>query len=164
MNRIDDNDIPARLQHVILTSLTIHPKSVWLCSSHAEATRVQQVVSEWLNNNEFVGHRTWVLTSLGNEIDEFKQSPQGHLFVGGRFDGMDFNADECRLVIVKTLPRAINIQEEFISAYLRDAGFMRKRLNQRTVRKTTLASTYLRTGASQPILVANPIGMAFLRT
>jgi hypothetical protein len=46
---------------------------------------------------------------------------------------MDFNADECRLVIVKTLPRAINTQEEFISAYLRDSGFMRRRLNQRIV-------------------------------
>src|SRR5260370_33939396 len=46
---------------------------------------------------------------------------------------MDFNADECRLVIVKTLPRAINTQEDFISAYLRDSGFMRRRLNQRIV-------------------------------
>ncbi len=46
---------------------------------------------------------------------------------------MDFSADECRLVVVKTLPRAVNIQEEFISAYLRDSGFMRRRLNQRIV-------------------------------
>ena len=46
---------------------------------------------------------------------------------------MDFKADECRLVVLTTLPRAINAQEEFISAYLRDAGFMRRRLNQRVV-------------------------------
>ncbi len=133
MNRIDDEDIPSRLQAVILAALRIHPKSVWLCSSHAEANKVQQIVSNWLNANGLVGQPTWVLTSLGNEIDVFKQSPQGHLFVGGRFDGMDFDADECRLVVVKTLPRAINTQEEFISAYLRDSGFMRRRLNQRIV-------------------------------
>ena len=46
---------------------------------------------------------------------------------------MDFNGDECRMVILTTLPRAINTQEEFISAYLRDSGFMRDRLNQRVV-------------------------------
>lgn len=46
---------------------------------------------------------------------------------------MDFRGDECRLVVLTTLPRAINAQEEFISAYLRDAGFMRRRLNQRIV-------------------------------
>jgi len=55
------------------------------------------------------------------------------MFVGGRFDGMDFEGDECRTVVVTTLPRAINLQEEFISAYLRDSGFMRRRLNQRIV-------------------------------
>ena len=133
MNRIEDEDIPRRLQIVILAALRIHPKSVWLCSSQAEASKVQQLVSDWLNANGIVGHPTWLLTSLGNEIDDFKQSPQGHLFVGGRFDGMDFSADECRLVVVKTIPRAINTQEEFISAYLRDSGFMRRRLNQRIV-------------------------------
>lgn len=133
MNRIDDEDIPTRLQAVIIEALQIHPKSVWLCASQAEATRVEQIVAAWLNANGLVGHPTWVLTSLGNEIDEFKRATRGHLFVGGRFDGMDFNADECRLVVLKTLPRAINTQEEFISAYLRDSGFMRRRLNQRIV-------------------------------
>ena len=62
-----------------------------------------------------------------------RKSVQGHLFVAGRFDGMDFNADECRLVIIPNLPRAINAQEEFISANLHDASFMKKRLNQRIV-------------------------------
>jgi hypothetical protein len=55
------------------------------------------------------------------------------LIVGGRFDGLDFNADECRLVVVKRLPRAVNIQEDLISAYLRHSGVMRRRLNQRIV-------------------------------
>lgn len=133
MNRIDDEDIPHRLAAVIFTALKIHPKSVWLCSSQFEATKVQHIILTWLEANGFKGHPSWLLTSLGGEIDEFKRSAQGHLFVGGRFDGMDFSADECRLVIVKTLPRAINTQEEFIAAYLRDSGFMRRRLNQRIV-------------------------------
>src|SRR5690606_17655184 len=59
--------------------------------------------------------------------------PAGHLFVAGRFDGMDFKDDECRIVVITTLPRAINLQEEFITSYLRDAGFMRRRLNQRII-------------------------------
>lgn len=133
MNRVEDKDIPLRLEAVILATLRIHPKSVWLCSSRADATRFQAAVREWLQSNGLVGHPTWVLTPLGDEIDQFKQSPKGHLFVAGRFDGMDFDADECRLVTVVTLPRAINIQEQFVSAYLRDSGFMKSRLNQRIV-------------------------------
>src|SRR6266699_3816297 len=133
MNRIAEEDIPSRFEHAILAALRIHPKSVWLCSSKDDARRFKQVVSEWLNKHGLVGHPTWTLTPEGDEIDAFKQAPQGHLFVAGRFDGMDFLADECRLVIITTLPRAVNLQEEFITAYLRDAGFMRRRLNQRIV-------------------------------
>ncbi|SFI42590.1 Rad3-related DNA helicase [Tindallia magadiensis] len=133
MNRIDDSDLPERLQVAILESLKVHPKSVWLCSSKREAQNYRDVVSEWLEINGFTKHPTWMLTNLGDEIERFKNSEKGHLFVAGRFDGMDFNADECRLVILATLPRAINIQEEFFCAYLRDSGFMFKRLNQRII-------------------------------
>jgi len=133
MNHSSAEDIPPRLEAVILAALRIHPKSVWLCSSRAEAIRLRKSVSKGLQSEGFVGHRTWLLTPLGDEIDEFKRSPRGHLFVAGRFDGMDFSAEECRLVVVTTLPRAINTQEEFISAYLRDSGFMKSRLNHRIV-------------------------------
>src|ERR1700739_1138460 len=133
MNRLEDSDIPARLGRAIFTALWLRPKSVWLCSSMADAKKFKEAVSEWLNKNGFVGHPTWILSPLGDEIDAFKAAPTGHLFVAGRFDGMDFKADECRLVVITTLPRAINAQEEFITAYLRDAGFMRRRLNSRII-------------------------------
>lgn len=133
MNRIDDQDISERLQTTILTSLKKCPKSVWICTSKAEAEKFKQIVPAWLNDNGFVGHQTWLLSSLGDEIEQFKSAKSGHLFVAGRFDGMDFQGDECRLVVLATLPRAINIQEEFLCAYLRDAGFMKKRLNQRII-------------------------------
>jgi hypothetical protein len=133
MNRIEDEDIPNRLGAAILAALRLQPKSVWLCSSEADARKYQNAVSTWLKLNGLGKHPTWLLTPLGDEIDQFKASAKGHLFVAGRFDGMDFQADECRLVILTTLPRAINAQEEFISAHLRDSGFMLRRLNQRIV-------------------------------
>ena len=133
MNRLDEGDIPHRLGAAILTAIRIHPKSVWLCSSVDMATKFQKIVIEWLESHQIEGHPSWILTPEGDEIDDFKRSETGHLFVGGRFDGMDFNGEECRMVILTTLPRAINTQEEFISAYVRDSGFMRERLNQRVI-------------------------------
>jgi hypothetical protein len=99
MNRIEE-DLPLRLQAAIITALRKCPKSVWLCTSKAKAEEMKEIISEWLNKNGFVGHQTWVLSSLGDEIDHFKQAQEGHLFVGGRFDGMDFQGDECRLVVL----------------------------------------------------------------
>ena len=130
INRIEDANIPERLQAAILTVLRNCPKSVWLCTSKIKAQKFRQIVSEWLGKKGLVG-QSWLLSSLGDEIDQFKKADSGHLFVAGRFDGMDFKGNECRLVVLTTLPKAINIQEEFLCAYLRDAGFMKRRLNQR---------------------------------
>ena len=62
MNRLEEqeSDIPHRLEVALLTVLKIHPKSVWLCSSQAEAEKYRNVVSQWLNGNGLVGHPTWL--------------------------------------------------------------------------------------------------------
>jgi hypothetical protein len=131
LNPDDPATIPGRLDAVMLAALRIQPKSLWLCSSKSDAERFQQAVTAWLGANGLASGPSWLLSSLGDELDRFKSAAAGHLFVAGRFDGMDFNADECRLVVLATQPRAINPQEAFAADYLRDAGFMMQRLNQR---------------------------------
>ena len=133
MNRIEDADIPDRIGKAILTALTIHPKSVWLCSSRADAEKYKSAVSTWLNKHGFVGHPTWLLSSLGDGWTEFKASPQGHLFVAGRFNGMDFRANECRLVVVTTLPELLMCRKSSSARTFGIQDFMRRRLNQRLV-------------------------------
>jgi tetratricopeptide (TPR) repeat protein len=133
LNTSEHKTIPDRMGKVLLAALAGLPKSVWLCASKNDAVGWRQGFTAWLNDHSHVNEPTWLLTSLGNEIDQFKAAAAGHLFVGGRFDGMDFKADECRLVVLATLPRAINLQEEFYTAYLRDAGFMLRRRNQRII-------------------------------
>ena len=122
-----------RIESVFKVAIKRQPKSVWLCSSRLEATELKESTERWLDDNGFGDHQVWLLTSEGDEIEEFSQASAGHLFVAGRFDGMDFSGDECRLVILTSLPRSVNIQEEFISAYLRDSQFMKSRTNQRIV-------------------------------
>ena len=133
MNRSQENDLVDGVGPVIFAGLRRQPKSVWLCSSRDEALKLMETVREWLEDEDLKNQPMWLLTSEGDEIDRFKKSPSGHLFVAGRFDGMDFRGDECRLVILTTLPRAVNIQEEFLSAYLRDLDFIKPRTNQRIV-------------------------------
>lgn len=133
MNRAHDKDLVDDVGPVISAALRKQPKSVWLCSSRVEASKLMETVREWLEGEKLGNQPMWLLTSEGDEIDRFKESSSGHLFVAGRFDGMDFSGDECRLVILTTLPKAVNIQEEFLSAYLRDLDFIKPRTNQRIV-------------------------------
>ena len=133
MNPDREGDVLDTVGPVILAALKKHPKCVWLCCSRKEANECRTAVASWLEENEMDTKSMWSLTPEGDEIDDFKSSAIGHLFVAGRFDGMDFIGDECRLVILTTLPKTVNIQEEFVSAYLRDSGFMIGRTNQRII-------------------------------
>lgn len=117
-----DNELfGGRTQGVLRKTLENLPKSLWLCASHADAEEIRTLFEDWLGSNAMGDHPTWRLSSEGPELEQFKQAPAGHLFAAGRFDGMDFSANECRLVVLASQPRAINAQEEFVRSYLRDA-------------------------------------------
>jgi hypothetical protein len=122
-----------RSWEVIETALEAHPKCLWLCVSKLHADTAQQELLEWLEARGIDPGYVASLSSDGDELTIFKDAVRGHLFVAGRFDGMDFSGDECRLVAFPRMPAAINLQEEFFGAYLRDATFMLQRLNQRVL-------------------------------
>jgi hypothetical protein len=42
----------------------------------------------------------WTVTGTGEDVEQFRTSATGHLFAAGRYDGMDLDGDECRLVVV----------------------------------------------------------------
>jgi hypothetical protein len=130
-DQFSDSAIPMRIGTVIQTALAKHPKAVWMCSSHAQASQLEQTIVPWLEENGLPSSPVWRIGNQGDEIDDFKHSDTGHLFTAGRFDGMDFAGDDCRLVVLAALPRAINDQEQFVAEYLRDASFLIGRTNQR---------------------------------
>jgi Rad3-related DNA helicase len=67
-----------------------------------------------------------------NGADEsFAIESEGHLVAAGRYDGMDFPDDVCRVEVLPEIPLATTDLEEWTSAYLRDAGFADARFSQR---------------------------------
>jgi len=100
-------------------------RAAWLCASHAEADELQEAL-------ERVGRpvfRLW--PGEDTAIEAWRQAPAGDLVAAGRFDGLDFADDTCRLVILPSIPAASTEFERFAVAYLGDATFMRHRIGQR---------------------------------
>lgn len=100
-------------------------KSLWLCSSSNEADAAMHA----LEQNGF--KPAWRLTSEGDEIETFKVAEEGHLVAGGRFDGMDFKDDECRVAVIPSPPTAVNTLERFFNSNFPDASYMTDRACQR---------------------------------
>lgn len=109
--------------------LKVAKKSVWLCSSGIEAKQWRAWLLEQFPQRS--QSSTWELTSVGDEFEEFCSAAEGHLFVSGRFEGMDFPDGTCRLAVFPSLPRATGALERFVSEQLRDAAFQKTRMLER---------------------------------
>jgi hypothetical protein len=132
-------------------------KAAWLCASHSEADTLQAVLGG-------LGQPIYRLRAGDDTaVDGWSRAPQGHLITAGRYDGLDFAGDICRLVIITTVPQASSEFERFVVAYLGDATFMRHRVGQRVTqalgranRTSTDRSLYLGLDPTFAQILADP--------
>ncbi|MCE7009975.1 hypothetical protein LWC34_45290 [Kibdelosporangium philippinense] len=97
----------------------------WLCASNPEADHIENRLVE--------AGRTVFRLQAGDDspIDQWRVTSRAHLVTAGRFDGLDFPGETCRLVIIPSVPAASTEFERFVMAYLGDAAYMRHRVGQR---------------------------------
>ena len=132
-------------------------KAAWLCASHSEADILQAALGA-------LGQPVYRLRAGDDTaVDAWSRAPRGHLITAGRYDGLDFAGDICRLVIITTVPQASSEFERFVVAYLGDATFMRHRVGQRVTqalgranRTSTDRSLYLGLDPTFAQILADP--------
>jgi hypothetical protein len=124
----DDPDLlsATELVDILRPFLTKHPKALWLCARRDSASALEFAITL----SGLPG--TVRILERDNGADEpFASDTQGHLITAGRYDGMDFPDDTCRLEVLPEVPVATSDLEEWASAYLRDAAFAEARFSQR---------------------------------
>src|SRR5437016_7290229 len=70
-----------------------------------------EIVKDVTQNLKF---RTFSAEDIENSKGPFIAQKKAVAVVAGRYDGIDFPADECRLLFVDGLPKAMNTQERFL--------------------------------------------------
>jgi hypothetical protein len=106
--------------------LSQHPKALWLCARRdtADALRFALTLSG-------LPGEVRILEKDNGADEPFAADSRGHLIAAGRYDGMDFPDEACRVEVLPEVPVATSDLEEWASAYLRDAGFAEARFSQR---------------------------------
>ncbi len=117
---------PVELVTALRPFLERRRKALWLCTR----TETAEAIKEMLVLSVLPGAVLRLHEDNGAD-EQFAAASDGHLVTAGRFDGMDFPGDACRLEIVPEVPVATSDLEEFISSYLRDAAFAEARFAQR---------------------------------
>ena len=101
-------------------------KALWLCARGETATAFEGALT-----GAALPGQVWRLAGDNGADEPFAAATSGHLVTAGRYDGMDFPGDSCRVEVVPEVPIATSDLEEFVSSYLRDAPFAEARFAQR---------------------------------
>jgi hypothetical protein len=121
-----DSPLAIELVEELRPFLERRRKALWLCARRDTA----QALNFALTLAALPG-QVRVLEADNGADESFAIETDGHLVTAGRYDGMDFPGDSCRVEILPEVPVATSDLEEFVSAYLRDAPFAATRFGQR---------------------------------
>jgi hypothetical protein len=103
-----------------------HKKALWLSARRATASELVAALTQ------DAGFGPVRFLEADNGADErFASDEVGQLVTAGRYDGMDFPDDICRVEVLPEVPVVTSDLEEWTTTYLRDAGFAEARFAQR---------------------------------
>jgi len=102
-------------------------RSLVLTPSDRAAQAVRKEVDDYLGFPTFSG------SDLEDRKSEFVSSDTAVAVVANRYDGIDLPDDDCRLLFVEGLPRAVNLQERFLMARMGAVLLFNERVQTRVL-------------------------------
>ncbi len=103
-------------------------RSVTLTPSTAQATAHAKQVEAHLE-----GFIVYTKDDIEADKAPFVSSDQAVAILANRYDGIDFPGDECRLLCIDGLPKAMNMQERFIMSKMGAAALYNERIQTRVL-------------------------------
>lgn len=80
-----------------------------------------------------IAYPIYRVEDIENSKDNFVAAPKAVAVVANRYDGVDFSGDECRLLFIEGLPKAMNSQERFLMSRMAANTLFNERIQTRVV-------------------------------
>lgn len=123
---------------------------------------MENEITEDVNTNVST-HTVYSASDIEESKDDFVASTSSVAIVANRYDGIDFPGDECRLLFIEGLPRAVNPQERFLMSRMGANVLFNERIQTRIVqaigrctRSLEDYSAVVVTGEELPDYLADP--------
>lgn len=107
--------------------MQIAPRSLVLVPSEFMRREIAEDVEQHLSLSVFSA------TDIEESKDAFANSRKSVAIVANRYDGIDFPGDECRLLLIEGLPRAVNAQERFLMSRMGANVLFNERVQTRII-------------------------------
>lgn len=93
--------------------------------------RAEDAISEQINDS--LKYPVYHASDIEESKSNFIEREQAVAVVANRYDGIDFAGDECRLLFIEGLPKAVNSQERFIMTRMGANALYNERIQTRVV-------------------------------
>ena len=80
-----------------------------------------------------IGYPIYRVEDIENSKEAFVTAPEAVAVVANRYDGVDFSGNECRLLFIEGLPKAMNSQERFLMSRMAANTLFNERIQTRVV-------------------------------
>ncbi|WKL22626.1 DEAD/DEAH box helicase family protein [Agrobacterium tumefaciens] len=118
---------PAESEELRLRMQKLAGRSVVLTPNNAAATTIRKQVEK------LEGFEVFDAADIENSKEDFVVAEKAAAIMAGRFDGIDFPNDECRLLCLDGLPKATNAQERFLMTKMSATALFNERLQTRVL-------------------------------
>lgn len=118
---------PAECEKLRLKMQKLAGRSVVLTPNEASAAAIRSQVEK------LDGFEIFNATDIEDSKEAFVDADRAVAIMSGRFDGIDFPNDECRLLCLDGLPKATNAQERFLMTKMSASALFNERLQTRVL-------------------------------
>lgn len=118
---------PAECEKLRLKMQKLAGRSVVLTPNDAAAATIRAQVEE------LDGFEIFNAADIEDSKEDFVGADKAAAIMAGRFDGIDFPNDECRLLCLDGLPKATNVQERFLMTKMGAMALFNERLQTRVL-------------------------------
>lgn len=80
-----------------------------------------------------LGYKVFSADDIEGTKSLFTQSKSATAVIANRYDGIDFPGDECRLLFIEGLPKAMNLQERFLMSRMGANALFNERIQTRVL-------------------------------
>lgn len=113
--------------NLALTMMKETPRTLVLVPDEPSANEIKNLISEQIK------YKTFNAKDIEESKQPFIQEQKAVAVVANRYDGIDLVGDECRLLIIKGLQKATNLQERFLVTRMPAAILFNERISTRII-------------------------------
>lgn len=120
-------------KELVFEAIWDYGRALLMVSDHRSAQAAREAIQKQLGGTDTDETKTFEASDIETSKKDFVESERAVAILAGRYDGIDFPGDECRLIVLAAFPKAVHLQERFLVEAMGATALLTDRIITRIV-------------------------------